>query len=208
MRLPTYVPRGARSGKSQQLWIARHRRLPRELKRNRAMTDGHPCGLRTAAGARQSMVRFTAGPRRGVALQGARTADVGIGRLNRWRTRLARHQGEQVISHESIYLFVYAQDSADEGLFVAQALATGKWRRGRRRRGGAVRLAPILHRRTLNGAPGSRCGLGSEFGHWEVDGMHVRHAPTNGVDAARASLAAADWGAAAFERSRAGLPMP
>ena len=27
VRLPAYVARGARSGKSQQLWIARHRRL-------------------------------------------------------------------------------------------------------------------------------------------------------------------------------------
>ena len=86
---------------------------------------------------------------------------------------------------------------------MAQALAAGEVAArsapSRREQFGAHHSAsaPAL------GAPGSSCGpLGVRplGGGWDA----VRQVGTNGVDAARASLAAADWGAAAFEGSRTG----
>ena len=84
--------------------------------------------------------------------------------------RLAREEGEQVISHESIYRFVYAQIARTKDYSWRKLLRRGKWRRGRRRRGGSSSARTILHRRPLSERPAAVADR-SEFGHWEADGM-------------------------------------
>ena len=84
--------------------------------------------------------------------------------------RLAREEGEQVISHESIYRFIYAQIARTKDYSWRKLLRRGKWRRGRRRRGGSSSARTILHRRPLSERPAAVADR-SEFGHWEVDGM-------------------------------------
>ena len=84
--------------------------------------------------------------------------------------RLAREEGKQVISHESIYRFVYAQIARTKDYSWRELLRRGKWRRGRRRRGGSSSARTILHRRPLSERPAAVADR-QEFGHWEADGM-------------------------------------
>ena len=81
--------------------------------------------------------------------------------------RLAREEGEQVISHESIYRFVYAQIARTKDYSWRKLLRRGKWRRGRRRRGGAVRRAPFcIGARSRSARQQLRTARSSATGRW------------------------------------------
>ena len=84
--------------------------------------------------------------------------------------RLERERGKGVISHESIYRFIYAQIARTKDYSWRNLLRRGKWRRGHRRRGGSSSARTILRRRPLSERPAAVADR-SEFGHWEADGM-------------------------------------
>jgi IS30 family transposase len=81
--------------------------------------------------------------------------------------RLAREAGHRVISHETIYRFVYAQLKRTNDRRWRHYLPRAKYKRGRRTKGGWPRLAgrPSIHDR----ATGIANRL--EAGHWEADAM-------------------------------------
>ena len=84
--------------------------------------------------------------------------------------RLKRERGKRVISHESIYGFLYARIARTKDCGWRQYLRRGKWKRGMRRRGGSSPASFIAKRRPLSERPASAADR-QEFGHWEADGM-------------------------------------
>ena len=84
--------------------------------------------------------------------------------------RLAYENGSPVISHESIYRFIYAQIRRTNDFHWRLYLPRAKFRRGYRgRRGGASNLH-IRHRVPLEARPAS-VGKREQPGHWEADLM-------------------------------------
>ena len=81
--------------------------------------------------------------------------------------RLAHEAGRKVISHETIYRFVYAQLKRTNDRRWRFYLPRAKYKRGWRTKGGWPRYAdrPSIHERDENIA--SRL----EAGHWEADAM-------------------------------------
>jgi len=81
--------------------------------------------------------------------------------------RLAREAGRKVISHETIYRFVYAQLKRTNDRRWRHYLPRAKYRRGRRIKGGWPRYTdrPSIHDRAATIA--SR----QQPGHWEADAM-------------------------------------
>jgi IS30 family transposase len=81
--------------------------------------------------------------------------------------RLAREAGHKVISHETIYRFVYAQLKRTNDRRWRFYLPRAKYKRGRRTKGGWPRLTD---RRSVH----DRCAdiaARSQPGHWEADAM-------------------------------------
>ena len=82
--------------------------------------------------------------------------------------RLAREHGRHVISHESIYRFVYHRSAQKD--WWHRLLPRHKSRRGRRRRPGGSPASFIQQRRPLAERPAAAEGR-REPGHWEADFM-------------------------------------
>ncbi len=84
--------------------------------------------------------------------------------------RLARETGRCVISHETIYRFIYAQLTRTGNYDWRQYLPRSKSKRGYRGRRGGSPASFILHRRPLSERPGDAADRQSP-GHWEADLM-------------------------------------
>jgi IS30 family transposase len=82
--------------------------------------------------------------------------------------RLAREQGRTVISHESIYRFVYHRTAQKD--YWNHLLPRHKHRRGRHRRRGASSVHFIQNRVPLSERPAA-ADARAEAGHWEGDLM-------------------------------------
>jgi IS30 family transposase len=84
--------------------------------------------------------------------------------------RLARQRAEPVISHESIYRFIYAQIRRTNDGSWRHYLPRAKFKRGRRGRKGGSPASFIQHRVSIDQRPKSAQHRGSP-GHWEADLM-------------------------------------
>jgi transposase, IS30 family len=84
--------------------------------------------------------------------------------------RLAYEAGRKVISHESIYRFIYAQIARAKDYRWRHYLPRGKWRRGRRGRKGGSAASFIEARVSLSERPPDAADRQTP-GHWEVDLM-------------------------------------
>ena len=84
--------------------------------------------------------------------------------------RLAKETGESIISHETIYRFIYAQIARTTNYSWRHYLPRGKSKRGRHRRKGGSSALTIAHRRPLCERPEEAIGRKTP-GHWEADLM-------------------------------------
>lgn len=82
--------------------------------------------------------------------------------------RLTRDHGRTLISHESIYRFVYHRSAQKD--YWHRLLPQAKHRRGHLRRGGISSLYHIKHRVSLDARPSSANDR-HQPGHWEADLM-------------------------------------
>ena len=82
--------------------------------------------------------------------------------------RLARQHGRVIISHESIYRFIYHRTAQKD--YWHRWLPRHKLRRGRRRQRGGSPASFIKHRRPLTERPAEVEGR-EVAGHWEADFM-------------------------------------
>ena len=87
--------------------------------------------------------------------------------------RMALEAGRVVISHESIYRFIYAQVVRKKDYSWRHYLPRGKWRRGWRRRWGGRSPSFIQLRRPLAERP-QEADDRQTPGHWEADLMLFR----------------------------------
>ena len=91
--------------------------------------------------------------------------------------RLAREDGHRVISHESLYRFVYAEIARKKDYSWRHYLPRAKSKRGFRGRRGGSPATHIAHRVPLNQRPPAAADRAT-FGHWEGDLMHFgNHGP-------------------------------
>jgi IS30 family transposase len=89
----------------------------------------------------------------------------------RWSgSRLARQAGQSVISHESIYRFIYAQARRTNDGSWRQYLPRAKTKRGRRPKPGGSSASFIRLRRPLAERPPDAASRHAP-GHWEADYM-------------------------------------
>lgn len=84
--------------------------------------------------------------------------------------RLARDSGVKVISHETIYRFIYAQIARTNNYAWRRYLPRGKSKRGWRGRRGGSPASFIAHRRPLSERP-DEVNDRQTPGHWEADLM-------------------------------------
>ena len=84
--------------------------------------------------------------------------------------RLAREDGRPVISHETIYRFIFGQIARTKEYAWRRYLPKAKWKRGRRRRKGGSSAAFIRLRRSIAERP-HEADDRQTFGHWEADTM-------------------------------------
>ncbi len=87
--------------------------------------------------------------------------------------RLARDTGVCVISHETIYRFIYAQIARTKNYSWRHYLPRGKSKRGWRGRKGGSPASFIAHRRPLDERP-EEANDRQTPGHWEADLMLFR----------------------------------
>ena len=87
--------------------------------------------------------------------------------------RLARDTGIRVISHETIYRFIYAQIARTKDYAWRHYLPRGKSKRGWRGRKGGSPASFIAHRRSLGERPETANDRQTP-GHWEADLMLFR----------------------------------
>ena len=91
--------------------------------------------------------------------------------------RLALDEGRQIISHESIYRFIYAQMARKKDYSWRHYLPRAKAKRGFRGRRGGSPATHIAHRVPLSQRPHAAADRAT-FGHWEGDLMHFgNHGP-------------------------------
>ena len=91
--------------------------------------------------------------------------------------RLALDEGRQIISHESIYRFIYAQMARKKDYSWRHYLPRAKAKRGFRGRRGGSPVTHIAHRVPLSQRPHAAADRAT-FGHWEGDLMHFgNHGP-------------------------------
>ena len=91
--------------------------------------------------------------------------------------RLARDDGHRVISHESLYRFVYAEIARTKDYSWRRCLPRAKAKRGFRGRRGGSPATHIAHRVPLSQRPPAAADRAT-FGHWEGDLMHFgNHGP-------------------------------
>jgi transposase, IS30 family len=84
--------------------------------------------------------------------------------------RLALEQGKRVISHESIYRFIYAQIARTKNYAWRRYLPRGKAKRGYRGRKGGSSALHIVGRVPIADRPPSFSDR-ANAGHWEADSM-------------------------------------
>ena len=84
--------------------------------------------------------------------------------------RLAREQGSPIISHESIYRFIYAQIRRTNNFRWRLYLPRAKFKRGYRGRKGGASHLHIKHRRPIEERPAC-VDRRHQVGHWEADLM-------------------------------------
>ena len=84
--------------------------------------------------------------------------------------RMAREAGAPVISHETIYRFIYAQIARTKDYSWRRLLPRGKSKRGWRGRRGGSSASLIAHRRPLTERP-EEANDRQTPGHWEADLM-------------------------------------
>jgi len=143
--------------------------ISRELRRN----GGRQVGYRPAYAQEQTRARRWSGSRleRNDPLR-----DLVLDRLRAgWSPeqvagRLAREAGHAVISHESIYRFVYAQIRRTNDGAWRHYLPRAKARRGWRRKPGGSPASFIAQRRPIGERP-NEAGDRRSPGHWEADFM-------------------------------------
>ena len=129
VKWPAYTPRDTLSAKLRQLWIARHRR--RELTRNASSTQGYQPGYAD----QQARARRWQGSKLD---RDSTLRDAVLARLQHgWSPqqvagRLARERQQPVISHETIYRFIYAQIARKKDYSWRHYLPRAKAKRGRR----------------------------------------------------------------------------
>ena len=87
--------------------------------------------------------------------------------------RLARDHGTRVISHETIYRFIYAQMARTKNYGWRHYLPRGKSKRGWRGRKGGSPASFIAHRRPVSERPDEANDRRTP-GHWEADLMLFR----------------------------------
>ena len=91
--------------------------------------------------------------------------------------RLALDEGRQVLSHDSIYRFIYSQMARKKDYSWRHYLPRAKSKRGFRGRRGGSPATHIAHRVPLNQRPPAAADRAT-FGHWEGDLMHFgNHGP-------------------------------
>ena len=91
--------------------------------------------------------------------------------------RFALDEGRQIISHESIYRFIYAQMARKKDYSWRRYLPRAKAKRGFRGRRGGSPATHITHRVPLSQRPHAAADRAT-FGHWEGDLMHFgNHGP-------------------------------
>ena len=91
--------------------------------------------------------------------------------------RLALDEGRQIISHESIYRFIYAQMARKKDYSWRRYLPRAKAKRGFRGRRGGSPATHITLRVPLSQRPHAAADRAT-FGHWEGDLMHFgNHGP-------------------------------
>ena len=142
--------------------------VARELKRNRAQS-----GYQATYAQQQARARRWSGSRleRDPELREKVLSRLRLG----WSPeavagRLRMEEGRCVISHESIYRFIYAQIARTKDYSWRHYLRRGKSKRGRRRRGKASSASFIAHRRPIAERPASVDDR-QTFGNWEADLM-------------------------------------
>ena len=188
--------------------------VARELKRNRS-----PAGKYLPGYAQQAAhARRWCGPR--IERDSVLREQVMTGFARRWSPqqiaeRLAWEEGRRVISHESIYRFVYAQIARTKDYSWRHCLPRAKARRGWRGRRGGSPAAFIAHRVPLTQRPIAATAR-TTFGHWEADlmafgrtgpvvlALHERHSRL--LLAVRQGGKAADTTAETLRRLLAPLP--
>ena len=147
--------------------------ISRELKRNGSQTQGYRPGYaHQQAQARRwrgSRLERDAGLRAQVLgrLQAGWSPDQVAGRL-------ALEAGRRVISHESIYRFIYAQMARKKDYRWRHYLPRAKSKRGWRGRKGGSSATFIQQRRPLSERPAEAADR-QEPGHWEADLMLFRN---------------------------------
>ena len=92
--------------------------------------------------------------------------------------RLARDHGRSMLSHESIYRFIYAQIRATGDYSWRLYLPRAKSKRGYRGRKGGASHARIKHRRPITARP-QAVERRDQAGHWEADLMLFSNKKTN-----------------------------
>ena len=145
--------------------------VSRELKRN-----GSASGYKPSYAQQQTRARRWSGSRleRDAPLRERVLSRLGLG----WSPeqvsgRLALEAGKRLISHESIYRFIYAQIACTKDYSWRHYLPRGKSKRGWRGRRGGSSAVNIAHRRSLNERPQDAAERKSP-GHWEADLMLFR----------------------------------
>ncbi len=143
--------------------------IAREIKRNRSRQTGYRPGYAD----QQSRARRWTGSKldRNSILREAVLSRLAQG----WSPeqvsgRLALERGERVISHETIYRFIYAQIARNKEYSWRHYLPRGKSKRGWRGRKGGSPASFIAHRRPLSERP-EEANDRQTPGHWEADLM-------------------------------------
>ena len=150
--------------------------VARELKRN----DSRTLGYQPSYANQQAHARRWRGSRleRDGPLREQVLAGLGAG----WSPaqvagRLALDEGRLIISHESIYRFIYAQMARKKDYSWRHYLPRAKAKRGFRGRRDGSPVTHIAHRVPLSQRPRAAADRAT-FGHWEGDLMHFgNHGP-------------------------------
>ncbi len=88
--------------------------------------------------------------------------------------RLALERGKKLISHESIYRFIYAQIARTKNYAWRHYLPRAKAKRGYRGRKGGSSALHIRDRVPISQRP-MHIAKRASVGHWEADSMHFAH---------------------------------
>lgn len=143
--------------------------ISRELKRNKTATKAY----KPALAEERAAARRWKGSRmeRQAALRQTILAALSAGLSpEQVAGRLALDNGHKIISHESIYRFIYAQITRTNDFRWRRFLPRAKYKRGRRRKPGGSPIGFIEGRTSIEQRPAA-AGDRQHPGHWEADLM-------------------------------------